>query len=66
MINEEGSMDAVISIDYFKDIIPPGIFYNFNKAKQWLIDNDIISGVKTGETEWHNASAQTMGYRIPT
>ena len=66
MINEEGSMDAVVSIDYFKDIIPPGIFYNFNKAKQWLIDNDIISGVKTGETEWHNASAQTMGYRIPT
>lgn len=66
LINEEGSMDAVISIDYFKDIIPPGIFYNFNKAKQWLIDNDIISGVKTGETEWHNASAQTMGYRIPT
>lgn len=66
IINEEGSMDAVISIDYFKDIIPPWIFYNFNKAKRWLIDNDIISGVKTGTTEWHNATAQTMGYRIPT
>ena len=66
MINEEGSMDAVISIDYFKDIIPPKIFYDFNKAKQWLIDNDIISGVKTGTNEWHNATAQTMGYRIPT
>ena len=33
LINEEGSMDAVISIDYFKDIIPPKIFNNFNKAK---------------------------------
>ena len=66
LINEEGSMDAVISIDYFKDIIPPKIFNNFNKAKQWLIDNDIISGVKTGTNEWHNATAQTMGYRIPT
>ena len=66
MINEEGSMDAVVSIDYFMDIIPKGLQNNFKKAKQWLIDNDIISGVKTGETEWHNAEANTMSYRIPT
>jgi len=25
MINEDGSMDAVISIDYFEDILPPGL-----------------------------------------
>ena len=25
MINEEGSMDAVVSIDYFMDIIPKGL-----------------------------------------
>lgn len=66
MINEEGSMDVVVSIDYFMDIIPKGLQNNFKKAKQWLIDNDIISGVKTGETEWHNAEANTMSYRIPT
>lgn len=66
MINEEGSMDAVISIDYFMDIIPKGLQHNFLKAKQWLIDNGIISGVKTGETEWSNAEANTMSYRIPT
>ena len=66
MINEEGSMDAVVSIDYFMDIIPKEYKYNFNKAKQWLIDNGIISGVKTGEIAWSNAEANTMSYRIPT
>lgn len=66
MINEEGSMDAVVSIDYFMDIIPKEYQYNFNKAKQWLIDNGIISGVKTGEIAWSNAEANTMSYRIPT
>lgn len=55
MINSEGSMDAVISIDYFKGILPKGL--SFNEAKQWLIDRNII-----GE----NAKAGTIGYRIPT
>lgn len=66
MINEEGSMDAVISIDYFMDIIPKKYRYNFKKAKQWLIDNDIISGIKTGTKEWNNAKASVLSYRIPT
>ncbi len=66
MVNEEGSMDAVVSIDYFMDIIPRHLRNNFKKAKQFLIDNNVISGVKTGETEWHNAEANTMSYRIPT
>lgn len=66
MINEEGSMDAVVSIDYFNDIIPRHLRNNFKKAKQFLIDNGVISGVKTGETKWNNASANTMSYRIPT
>ncbi len=55
MINEEGSMDAVISIDYFEDILPKGL--SFNEARQWLIDRDIIGG---------GAKANTIGYRIPT
>ena len=55
MINEEGSMDAKISIDYFKSILPKGL--SFNEARQWLIDNGIIGP---------NAHANTIGYRIPT
>lgn len=55
MINEEGSMDAVISIDYFKDILPKNLSYN--EARQWLLDHNIIGG---------NATSNTIGYRIPT
>ncbi len=55
MINEDGSMDAVISIDYFESILPKDL--SFNQARQWLIDNGII-GPK--------ANANTIGYRIPT
>lgn len=55
MINEEGSMDAVISIDYFQDILPKNL--SFNEARQWLLDHNII-----GE----NATSNTIGYRIPT
>lgn len=109
LINEEGSMDCVLSIDFFEHIIPKvpardskgHLIYkvgedgewvykhdkdgnlmvdkngdplreiemrkmSFSEAKQWLIDNEIISGVKTGETEWNNAKANIVGYRIPT
>lgn len=66
MINEEGSMDAVVSIDFFYNIIPQSLRYNFDAAKQWLIDNGIISGVKSFGTEWSNAKANIVAYRIPT
>lgn len=55
MINKEGSMDAVISIDYFQDILPKNLSYN--EARQWLLDHNII-----GE----KATSNTIGYRIPT
>lgn len=54
-INEEGSMDAVISIDFFEDVIPEGIKGNFNKSRQWLIDHGVIGG-----------QANTIASRIPT
>lgn len=57
MINEDGSMDAVVSVDYFKDIIPKGL--SFAEARKWLLDNDIIGGNT-------NVKANTIGYRIPT
>lgn len=66
MINEEGSMDIVLSIDYFYDIIPKELHANPQKAKQWLIDHDIIDGVKTGTTVWNHTKAFIIGSRIPT
>lgn len=58
-LNDDGSMDAVISIDYFVSmgILPKELQNNFNDAKQWLIDHNIIG---------KNATATTVGYRIPT
>lgn len=56
MINKDGSMDAVVSIDYF-DYILPKRKMSFEEKRQWLIDHKII-----GE----DAEANTIGYRIPT
>jgi hypothetical protein len=57
LINEEGSMDAVISINMFKHIIPHYNKLTFEQAKKWLIDHNIIGP---------NAKANSIGYRIPT
>lgn len=56
-INNDGSMDAVISIDYFEHIIPEGM--SFDQARKWLFDNKIIGNRS-------DIKANTIGYRIPT
>ena len=56
-INNDGSMDAVISIDYFENIIPKGM--SFDQARKWLFDNKIIGNRS-------DVKANTIGYRIPT
>lgn len=56
-INNDGSMDAVISIDYFEHIIPKGM--SFDYARKWLFDNNIIGNRS-------DVKANTIGYRIPT
>ena len=56
-INNDGSMDAVISIDYFDHIIPKGM--SFDQARKWLFDNKIIGNRS-------DVKANTIGYRIPT
>ena len=58
MINEkDGSMDAVVSINLFKHIIPNYKKMTFRQARQWLLDHNIIG---------QNADAVAIGYRIPT
>lgn len=56
-VNNDGSMDAVISIDYFEHIIPEGM--SFDQARKWLFDNKIIGNIS-------DVKANTIGYRIPT
>lgn len=57
MVNEEGTMDCVLSIDFFMSLLKQAGLENasFTKQKQWLIDNGIIGG-----------SSNMVGYRIPT
>jgi hypothetical protein len=57
LINEEGSMDAIISINMFKHIIPDYNKKTFYQARQWLIEHNIIG---------KEANANSVGYRIPT
>jgi hypothetical protein len=57
LVNEEGSMDAVISIDFFMDIIPEGLKNDFEASRKWLIKNKIIG---------KDAKANTIASRIPT
>ena len=61
--NENGSMDCVLSIDFFANIIPENL--SFEEAKQWLIDNKVISG-RLKDGTWSDADASIIGYRIPT
>lgn len=56
-INDDGSMDAVISIDYFIHLVPKHLRNNFEAARNFLIENKIIGP---------EAEANTIGYRIPT
>lgn len=41
-INEEGSMDSVVSINLFKYFIPNYENLTYREARQWLIDHEII------------------------
>lgn len=56
-INEEGSMDSVVSINLFKYFIPNYENLTYREARQWLIDHEIIG---------YKAKANAIGYRIPT
>ena len=58
MINEDHSMDAVISIDYFDYILPKRPM-SFEQKRQWLIDNNII-----GENAKANTTPKTKQYLL--
>lgn len=57
LINADGSMDAIISIDFFKDVIPNYKNLTFEEARQWLIDHKLVG---------KEAKTYTISYRIPT
>ena len=63
--NVKGTMEVMLSLNFFRDVIPEKYFTDYKTARQWLIDNDIIKGTKTNGTE-SNPDPFGVGYRIPT
>ena len=57
LVNDDGSMDAVISIDFIEKVIPGYENMTFEQARQWLIDHKLIGD---------EAKTYTISYRIPT
>lgn len=43
----EGSMEVILSIKFFRSVVPSQYRHSFKEMRQWLIDNDIILGKKT-------------------
>lgn len=56
-LNKDGSMDIMISTNFFRHIVPEEYQDSYGRMKQWLITNNIIGT---------NSVPQGVGYRIPT
>ena len=56
-IRDDGSMDAIISINLFRHVIPDFDKKSFAEAKEWLIKHNLIGD---------SANPIAIGYRIPT
>ena len=64
--NEEtGSMEVMLSMNFFKSVVPKKYQTSYNMMKWWLIENDIIKGFKSDGTI-SNPKPFGIGYRIPT
>jgi hypothetical protein len=56
-VNDDGSTDCLISYNMLKSIVPDNIRNDYNKAREWLIEQHIIGD---------DANPTALGYRIPT
>jgi hypothetical protein len=56
-LNDDGSMDVMMSTNFFRHIVPEEFQTSFGAMRAWLLEKNLI-----GE----NAPAISMGYRIPT
>ena len=62
---KDGSMEVLLSMNYFKSVIPKSEQTTYTHMRQWLIDNDVIKGVKSDGT-LSKPKPFGVGYRIPT
>lgn len=62
---KEGSMEVLLTMNFFRTVIPQEIKGDYTKERQWLINNDIIKGTKSDGSK-SNPKPFGIGYRIPT
>lgn len=62
---ENGSMEIILSMNFFKAVVPDNYQGSYSQMRQWLIDHDIIKGTKKDGTK-SNPNPFGVGYRIPT
>lgn len=63
--NGKGTMEVMLSLNFFRTVIPEKYKTDYKTQRQYLIDHDIIKGVKTDGTQ-SNPDPFGVGYRIPT
>nr|UVX72819.1 MAG: RNA polymerase Rpb1, domain 2 [Bacteriophage sp.] len=56
-MNKDGSMDVILSTNFFRHIVPKEYQTSYGAMKKWLIDHNVIGA---------NSTPQGIGYRIPT
>lgn len=56
-LNTDGSMDVILSTNFFRHIVPKEYQQSFGMMRNWLITNGIIGT---------NSKPMGVGYRIPT
>lgn len=62
---KDGSMEVILSMNFFKAVVPQKYQDTYANMRQWLIDHDIIKGHKSDGT-MANPKPFGVGYRIPT
>lgn len=69
-LNPDGSMDAVVSINLFRGILPAEAYqgngWSFEAKRNWLMDRNIISNPYDESHNNANVLPSILGYRIPT
>lgn len=62
---QNGSMEVMLSINFFRPVVPQEFQSSYGTMRQWLVDHDVIKGRKTDGSQAH-PNPFGIGYRIPT
>ena len=62
---KNGSMEVILSLNFFRHVVPNNYQKTPEMMRTWLIENDIIKGTKKNGNQ-SNPKPFGLGYRIPT